>query len=50
LEIRYFIDPDTGLPHVENHGVAEAEVGDVLRKPVEELAGRAKPVPADGSR
>src|SRR5260370_18807904 len=33
MEVRYFRDPDTGLPHIYNHGVTEAEVLQVLRKP-----------------
>jgi len=33
MEARYFRDPDTGLPHIYNHGVTEAEVLQVLRKP-----------------
>jgi len=34
------MDPQTGRPHVENHGVREAEVEDVLRKPGEDRPGR----------
>jgi hypothetical protein len=33
MEVRYFRDPDTGLPHIYHHGVTEAEVLQVLRKP-----------------
>jgi hypothetical protein len=48
MEIRFYIDPDTGLPHIEAHGVDEAEAADVLRKPVEEIAGRGGSVVAIG--
>jgi hypothetical protein len=30
VQIRYYIDPDTGLPHVYNHSVREAEVEHAL--------------------
>lgn len=36
MEIRYYLDPDTGLPHISGHGVTEAEVGRVLRRPTED--------------
>jgi hypothetical protein len=44
VEVRYFIDPDTGQPHVYNHGVREDEVEWVLEHPGEERQG------LDGSR
>ncbi len=25
MEIRYYRDPETGLPHIHDHGVTEAE-------------------------
>ncbi len=31
MEIRYFLDPETGLPHIFDHGVTEREVEEVLR-------------------
>jgi len=34
LNIRYYIDPETGLPHIYNHNVTEAEVEEVLARPV----------------
>jgi hypothetical protein len=40
MDIRFFIDPDTDLPHIEGHGVSEDEVEDVLRRPMENLPGR----------
>jgi hypothetical protein len=33
MEARFYIDPETGLPHIYNHGVTEHEVFEVLRKP-----------------
>ena len=36
MEIQYFIDPVTGLPHIYDHGVTEAEVDRVLRRPGED--------------
>jgi hypothetical protein len=32
LHIRYYIDPETGAPHIHNHQVSEGEVEDVLRR------------------
>ncbi len=42
MEIRYFIDPETGEPHIYNHGVTEEEVEDVLRRPAESRSGRER--------
>jgi hypothetical protein len=44
MEVRYYGDPETGLPHIYGHGVTEAEVEYVLAHPGED--GPA----ADGSR
>ena len=30
VEIRYYFDPDTGEPHIYNHGVTEDEVDQVF--------------------
>lgn len=32
MEIRYYLDPETGLPHIYDHGVTEAEVEWILRR------------------
>lgn len=40
MNARFYIDPATGLPHVYNHHVDEAEVIDVLEQPGEDRAGR----------
>jgi hypothetical protein len=39
MEIRFYEDPDTGLPHVHQHGVTEEEVWQVLRSRGEDLPG-----------
>lgn len=44
MNIRFYIDPQTGLPHIHNHQVFEDEVEDILRRPGEDRPGR------DGSR
>jgi hypothetical protein len=44
VNIRFYIDPETGLPHIYNHDVDEEEVEDVLESPGEDRPGR------DGSR
>jgi hypothetical protein len=40
MDIRYFIDPETELPHIYRHDVTEEEVEDVLRRPIEDRPGR----------
>jgi len=40
MNIRFYIDPATGLPHIYRHGVYENEVEDVLNKPSEDRRGR----------
>lgn len=44
LNIRYYIDPETGTPHIHKHGVSESEVEDILARPGEDRPG------TDGSR
>ena len=39
MEVRYYLDADTGLPHVYRHGVRENEVEEVLRGSGEDLPG-----------
>jgi hypothetical protein len=38
MQIRYYRDPDTGLPHIYAHGITEAEVEWVLAHPGEDEA------------
>lgn len=40
MKIRYYIDPETSLPHIYKHNVSENEVEDVLLKPGEDRLGR----------
>jgi hypothetical protein len=40
LNIRLYIDPDTGEPHIARHGVSEDEVSQVLVRPIEDRPGR----------
>jgi hypothetical protein len=44
MEIRFYIDPETGQPHIYNHGVTEDEADYVLNHPGEDRPG------TDGSR
>ena len=44
MNVRFYIDPASGEPHVYRHGVNEAEVQDVLTRPLEDRAG------SEGSR
>jgi len=40
LNIRYYIDPKTELPHIYGHDVEETEVEEVLSNPGEDRPGR----------
>ena len=40
MDVRYYIDPETELPHIYRHGVAEQEVEEVLQRPMEDRPGR----------
>ena len=40
MELRFWIDPETDLPHIFDHGVTEEEVRQVLSRTGEELPGR----------
>ena len=44
MKIRYYIDSQTETLHINNHGVTEDEVEDVIIHPVEDRPGK------DGSR
>jgi hypothetical protein len=44
MNIRFYLDPTTGQPHILEHGVDEKEVQDVLEAAGEDRPGR------DGSR
>jgi hypothetical protein len=40
VQIRYYIDPVTNLPHIYNHDVSEREVEDILVRPLQDIRGR----------
>lgn len=44
MKIRYYIDPETDVPHIYNHGVSEGDVEDVMFNPGEDRPGK------DGAR
>lgn len=44
MELRFYVDPESGEPHISKHNVSEREAEDVLRRPIEDRAGR------DGAR
>ena len=37
--VRYYSDPETGLPHIYNHSVTEEEVEEILARPGEDRQG-----------
>jgi hypothetical protein len=44
VNIRFYIDPELGQPHILRHNVTEREVEEVLARPMEDRPG------SDGSR
>ena len=48
MNIRYNVDPDTGLPHMYQHGVSEQEVEDILAHPIESRRGNGDSVVLTG--
>ena len=40
MEIRFYIDPETDLPHIYNYQVREQEVEQVIYNPGEDRQGR----------
>lgn len=40
MELRFYLDPETGQPHIYGHDVDEREVEDVLSRPIEDRPGR----------
>ena len=36
VPVRYYVDPQTDLPHIYNHDVSEMEVAQVLTRPAED--------------
>jgi hypothetical protein len=39
VNVRFYLDPESGQPHIFQHGVNEEEVVDVLTRPLEDRAG-----------
>jgi hypothetical protein len=39
MDVRYFQDPETGEPHIYEHGISESEVEYVLRHAGEDRPG-----------
>ena len=40
MRLRFYIDPETGLPHIYRHRVEENEVEEALSEPGEDRPGR----------
>lgn len=40
MNVRFYIDPETGEPHIYRHGVTEEEATDVIQDPSEDRIGR----------
>ncbi|MFH1146401.1 MAG: DUF4258 domain-containing protein [Pseudomonadota bacterium] len=40
MNIRYYVDPETDLPHIYEHNVREDEVEDILLRPGEDRPGK----------
>ena len=40
MDICFYVDPETGEPHIYRHGVSEDEVTDVIQNPGEDRTGR----------
>ena len=52
MEIRYYRDPESGLPHIYDHGVTEAEIEWILARPGadEPCSGGSRQRRSDGKR
>ncbi len=40
MNIRFYLDPETGKPHIARHGVVDTEVEEVLLRPGEDRPGQ----------
>lgn len=40
VDLRFYLDPENGEPHIYDHGVTEEEVEEVLANPADEFSGR----------
>jgi hypothetical protein len=43
MNLRFYLDPSTGQPHIFGHGVDEDEVEEVLEAPVKTATGAKDP-------
>lgn len=41
VDLRFYLDPETGEPHIYNHGVSEEEVEEVLASAADDFPGRS---------
>ena len=39
MNVRFYIDPESGEPHLHRHGVSEQEAEEVLDRPIEDRPG-----------
>jgi hypothetical protein len=39
MDVRFYVDPETGEPHIHAHQVTKEEAADVLRNPGEDRPG-----------
>ena len=39
MKVRFYLEPQSGQPHIRRHGVSEAEVQEILARPLEDRAG-----------
>ena len=42
MEIRFYLDPETNLPHIYEHGVNEEEIRQVFMRRGDDFRGRGK--------
>ena len=40
MKLRFYLDPETGAPHIYHHHVTEDEAEDVLCRPLEDRPGQ----------
>ena len=40
MNFRFYLDPETGEPHIYNHGISEDEVEYIILQPGEDRIGR----------
>lgn len=40
MNVRYYIDPASGMPHIYGHNVSESEVEEILANPGEDRPGQ----------